>query len=119
MFKFKNNAFHVTRGDSGTISIAYEDGSLLPSSTICFRVYEKDGFDSDPIINIEESLSGNAQFHSLYIDSSQTMKFENPIGDKDEYWYELKLGPDKTVLGYDETGAKIFYVYPTGKDSRG
>lgn len=119
MFKFVNKTFHVTRGDSGTISIAYADGSSLPASTLCFRVYAKDGFDSDPIINIEESLSGSSHLHTLYVDSSQTMKFENPTTDKDEYWYELKLGPDKTVLGYDETGAKIFYVYPTGKDDRG
>ena len=32
MFKFQNNTFHVTRGDSGSITIAYKDGSALPGT---------------------------------------------------------------------------------------
>ena len=43
---------------------------------------------------------------------------DNPENDRDEYWYELKIGPTNTVLGYDEQGAKIFYLYPTGKDKK-
>lgn len=118
MFKFTNNTFHVTRGDKGSITIAYSDGSVLPACTLMFRVYEQNGLDSDPIINIEQNLSGDTDSYVLDIDGSQTIKFENPSKDKDEYWYELKLGPDNTVLGYDETGAKLFYVYPTGKDKQ-
>ena len=116
MFKFTNNTFHVTRGDSGSITIEYQDGATLPASTLLFRVYEQNGFDSDPIINIEENLPGDTTSFILDIPTSETQKFNNPEGEKDEYWYELKIGPDNTVLGYDETGAKLFYVYPTGKD---
>ena len=118
MFKFTNNTFHVTRGDSGSITIAYQDGSLLPANTLIFRVYEQNGFDSDPIINIVKNITGNSTTFTIDVDASETIKFDNPDRDKDEYWYELKLGPDNTVLGYDETGAKIFYVYPTGKDKK-
>ena len=115
MFKFTNNTFHVTRGDSGSITIAYKDGSILPSSTILFRVYEKNGFDGDPILEQIGTPAGNTSSFVLDINSEKTMKFANPVGDKDEYWYELKIGPDNTVLGYDETGAKRFYIYPSGK----
>lgn len=115
MFKFKNNTFHVTRGDKGSITIAYADGSALPG-TICFRVYGKNELDSKPIINIEKEIGSNTTSYELHLSSEDTYKFDNPANGKEEYWYELKLGPDNTVLGYDESGAKIFYLYPTGKD---
>jgi hypothetical protein len=116
MFKFTNNTFHVTRGDKGSITIAYADGAELPG-TICFRVYEKDGLDSKPIINKEIEIDDNLTSYELVLTSEDTYKFDNPSGsDKEEYWYELKLGPDNTVLGCDERGPKIFYIYPTGKD---
>lgn len=116
MFKFTNNTFHVTRGDSGSVTIEYQDGSNLPASTILFRVYEKDGLDAEPKINIEDNLPGDTNSYILEIPGYETMKLDNPVGEKDEYWYELKIGLENTVLGYDETGAKLFYVYPTGKD---
>lgn len=36
-----------------------------------------------------------------------------------EYWYEVELNPDtapQTVVCFDETGAKIFELYPEGAD---
>jgi hypothetical protein len=117
MFKFTNNTFHVTRGDSGSVTISYQDGSVLPAgATLMFRVYEQNGFDSDPIIDLAQDLEEGLTSYELVIDGEETSKFDNPAGEKEAYWYELKIGPDNTVLGYDETGAKIFYVYPTGKD---
>ena len=117
MFKFTNNTFHVTRGDSGSITIAYKDGSVLPN-TICFRVYGKDDLNSDPIINKELAIDSGSTSYDLYIYGEDTMQMENPENGKEEYWYELKIGPTNTVLGYDEQGAKIFYLYPTGKDKK-
>lgn len=117
MFKFQNNTFHVTRGDSGSITIAYKDGSALPG-TICFRVYGKEELNSDPIINKEIEIESGTTSYDLIIESGDTMKMDNPENEREEYWYELKIGPTNTVLGYDETGAKIFYLYPTGKDGK-
>ena len=114
MFIFKNNTFHVTRGDSGSITIAYKDGSNLPHSTLTFGVYRKNELDSDPVIWVEEDLPGDTNSITLDIYANPD-KIENPDGDKEEYWYELKLGLLNTVLGYDETGAKLFYLYPSGK----
>lgn len=117
MFKFTNNTFHVTRGDSGSITIAYKDGSVLPG-TICFRVYGKEELNSDPIINKEIEIGSGTTSYDLIIESGDTMQMDNPENEREEYWYELKIGPTNTVLGYDETGAKIFYLYPTGKDKK-
>ena len=33
------------------------------------------------------------------------------------YWYEVELNPDtepQTIIGYDDTGAKLFVLYPEG-----
>ena len=32
-----------------------------------------------------------------------------------DYWYEVKVNEDRTILGYDDSGAKIFKLYPTGE----
>ena len=79
MFKFTNNTFHVTRGDKGSITIAYADGAELPG-TICFRVYEKDGLDSKPIINKEIEIDDNLTSYELVLTSEDTYKFDNPSG---------------------------------------
>lgn len=115
MFKFTNNTFHVTNGDEGSITFSSKDGSNLTGQLV-FRIYEKNGFDSQPKYNKEFTLPGDTSSYVLTFNSSDTYdNFENPINGKEEYWYELKIG-GKTVLGYDETGAKIFYLYPTGQD---
>ena len=34
-----------------------------------------------------------------------------------DYWYEIELNPDtypQTIIGYDESGAKVFRMYPEG-----
>ena len=118
MFKFTNNTFHVTRGDSGSITIAYKDGTNLPAGApVCFRVYKKDELDSDPVIDKTVSIGNNDTSITIELESEDTTaKMENPENGKEEYWYELKVGASNTVLGYDETGAKIFYLYPSGKD---
>lgn len=117
MFKFKNNTFHVTRGDTGTIHFSYKDGSVLPESDLIFKIYEKDALDSNPLLEKKVAINANATSVDLTLYSEETM-----IGDIEnervEYWYEIKLGPDNTILGYDENKAKIFYLYPSGLETK-
>lgn len=115
MFKFKNNTFYVTRGDGGKITFSYKDGSNLPNTDFIFRVYEKNGFDSAPLINESAPTNGETSVTlELFSEHTSLGSIENEIV---EYWYEMKLGPENTILGFDESGAKIFYLYPSGKDN--
>lgn len=115
MFKFQNNTFHVTRGDRGSITFSSSDGSNL-KGILLFRVYRKEELNSQPVLNKEIELDNTAPSYVLNIDSIDTLnEFANPENERDEYWYELKVD-EQTILGYDETGAKIFYLYPTGQD---
>lgn len=116
MFKIVNNTFHVTRGDFGVITVKFKDGSVLPEGAdVSFGVYRKNELDSEPVIWASQSVSSGETSINLSISSSQTFDMENPENGREEYWYELKIGPEFTVLGYDETGPKIFYLYPSGK----
>lgn len=115
MFKIVNNTFHVTRGDSGVITVKFKDGSVLPEgSDVIFSVYRKNELDSQPVLWELKTISSNETSIDLHISSYDTDHFENPENGREEYWYELKVGPDHTVIGYDENGPKIFYLYPTG-----
>lgn len=33
-----------------------------------------------------------------------------------EYWYEIELNGDSTIIGYDNDGAKKLILYPEGAD---
>ena len=36
-----------------------------------------------------------------------------------EYWYEIELNNENTVIGYDNNGPKLFVLYPEGEDIDG
>ena len=31
-----------------------------------------------------------------------------------EYWYEIELNDEETVIGFDKDGAKVLNLYPKG-----
>lgn len=54
--------------------------------------------------------------------SGDDTKIGEVISKPVDYWYEIELNPDthpETVIAYDEKGAKIFRLYPEGKDVDG
>lgn len=41
--------------------------------------------------------------------------FGDPISKPKDYWYEIELNPTtnpQTIIGYDESGPKVFRLYP-------
>ena len=51
--------------------------------------------------------------------TSKETKFGELIHKPKDYWYEVELNPmttPQTVIGYDEDGAKVFRLFPEGKD---
>lgn len=54
--------------------------------------------------------------------SGDDTKIGEVISKPVDYWYEIELNPDtqpETIIAYDENGAKIFRLYPEGKDVDG
>jgi hypothetical protein len=54
--------------------------------------------------------------------SGDDTKLGEVISKPTDYWYEIELNPDtypETIVGYDEDGAKVFRLFPEGKDVDG
>lgn len=117
MFKVKNDSFYVTRGDSGSFLLSFDGYSFKRGDTIEFKIYEKNGFDNQPVLIKEKTVMTSESVNEIQIDflGADTLlgEVENKII---EYWYEIILNGDKTVFCYDEEGPKMFYLYPGGLD---
>ena len=44
------------------------------------------------------------------------MKIGEMLNKQVEYWYEIELNNDETIIGYDDDGAKKLILYPEGAD---
>ena len=114
MFKIQNKTFHISRGDSGTIHLKLKNTVFLQGDEVSFRIYEVQGLDSDPIVEVLTTVEeeGDTVDIVLVSDDTDFGELGNEIVD---YWYEVKVNEDRTILGYDDSGAKIFKLYPTGE----
>lgn len=115
MFKIKDETIHITRGDSGTIELSIEDYIFKVGDIVEFRVYNKKGLNQVPLINKKIEIDQEQEVVNIELDSDDT-KIGELVNKETEYWYEIELNNDKTVIGYDENGAKLFILYPEGAD---
>lgn len=115
MFKIKDETIHITRGDSGTIELSIEDYIFKVGDIVEFRVYNKKGLNQVPLINKKIEIDQEQEVVNIELDSNDT-KIGELANKETEYWYEIELNNDKTVIGYDENGAKLFILYPEGAD---
>ena len=85
MFKIVNNTFHVTRGDSGVITVKFKDGSTLPEGAdVTFAVYRKNELDAEPVLFVRKPISSGETSVILLINSSDTFDIENPENGREE-----------------------------------
>ena len=111
----------VTRGDTCSIPIKIRIGeeqyyTFKIGDIVSFSIYDRKGYDKDPYllkeINVEEETE------VVYINlSTIDTRFGDVINKPKEYWYEIELNNNQTVLGYDDKGPKIFMLYPEGGEN--
>ncbi len=122
MFKIEDTTIHITRGDTGVISLIAEDieghdHMFNNGDIIRMKVFEKKNCDNvvlQKIVTIEEPCTSV----DIILTSDDT-KIGEIINKPIDYWYEIELNPEtnpQTILAYDEDGAKIFTLYPEGGD---
>lgn len=118
MFKVNDdNSIYVTRGDFVLLDItADQDGSpyeFKVGDVLRFTIYEKK--DASKVIYAQEvPVEENGYEVKLYIPGEDT-KFGEVISKPVDYWYEVELETTlgtRTIIGYDEEGAKIFRLFP-------
>lgn len=106
----------ITRGDSGSfvapINYAFQGGEVLR-----LKVFRKKACE-DVVLQKDFAIAEATETVSLELTEKDT-RIGGIISKPVDYWYEIELNPftePQTIVGYDEDGAKIFRLYPEGRD---
>lgn len=106
----------ITRGDSGSF-VAPIDYALQPGDVLRLKVFRKKACE-DVVLQKDFVIGEATKTVTLELTEKDT-RIGGVISKPVDYWYEIELNPDnnpKTLVGYDEDGAKIFKLYPEGRD---
>ena len=112
---------HITRGDIAFFTVHADDdgnpytfkvGDIVRMKVCAKKDCTNIAFQKDfPVLEETETVD-------LILNEEET-KIGEVISKPVDYWYEIELNPytnPQTIIGYDEDGAKIFKLYPEGKD---
>lgn len=118
MQKIEGTTIKLNRGDSLSLnlSITLEDNSnytFKVGDTIVFSIYKKGKMNEDAVLLKEINVLEQSESLSISLTNEET-KIGELINKPLEYWYEVELNNQYTVIGYDDTGAKLLILYPEG-----
>lgn len=122
MFQLNEDmSIHVTRGDIVFFTVsAEEDGKnyvFNEDDVVRIKVTAKK--DSRKIfLQKDFVVTASTENVDIILNGNDT-KFGEVISKPKDYWYEVELNPftnPQTIIGYDDDGAKIFKLFPEGKD---
>lgn len=118
MQKIEGTTIKVNRGDVLSFSLSLENEDETPytfqeGDKIIFSIYNKKALNEKAVLIKEvEATSGET---SISINcTKEDMTIGALINKEVEYWYEIELNGEHTIIGYDDTGAKILMLYPEG-----
>lgn len=120
MFVIDSDAtIHITRGDAALISVtANDDGGVYEfknNDVVRFKVFAKKNC-ADVVLQKDTEVTEPTKAVAIILSKEDTTIGEI-INKPVDYWYEVELNPEtnpKTIIGYDDSGAKIFKLYPEG-----
>ena len=115
MFKIENKHIYLTKGDKAVIDFSIPDYQFKIGDIISMGIYEKRGFTKDALFLIDVKVDNVTDKVEIIINSDDTKDFlvENkPV----DFWYEIQLNHEDTIIGYDEEDAKIITIFPGGSD---
>jgi len=116
-------SIYATRGDIVCLNVSATDDStggtyeFQPGDIVRMKIFAKK--DAENVVMQKDfPVVGKTDSVGVYLDESDT-KIGDVISKPTDYWYEIELNPytnPQTIVGYDEDGAKIFKLFPEGKD---
>lgn len=110
MFKIKGQNIHLNRGDAISITINCNE-PFSAGDTIKFSVCKKGDY-STIIFKKEFTVIEESNSYTIELTSEDT-RLGSPLKSSTaEYWYEIELNGNTTLIGFDESGAKEFILYP-------
>ena len=121
MFIYNDNTIYVTRGDIGILSVTAEDNGephvFKQGDLLRLKVFEKKNC-SNVVLQKDTPVTSDTESVDIYLTERDT-KIGGVISKPVDYWYEIELNPlsdPQTIIGYDEWGAKVFTLFPEGRD---
>lgn len=118
----EDGSIYLTRGDIANIEVNAVTPSGEPyvfkvGDVVRFRVFKRQGCNC---VEIQKDFVVEEESESvkLYLNKNDT-KIGELINKPVNYWYEVELNPEtepQTIIGYDESGEKIFKLFPEGGD---
>lgn len=122
MFRVNDDlSIYATRGDAGgfyvTATIGGEPYTFRSGDVVRFKVFGK---KSCGYIALQKdvAVAEDSTQVEIFLDGGET-RFCEVISKPVDYWYEVELNPEtkpQTIIGYDEDGAKVFKLFPEGKE---
>lgn len=117
-------SIYVNRGDIGFFNVtATENGntySFKPGDVLRLKVTTKKACE-DVVLQKDFAVASNTNTVEISLSEKDT-RIGGVISKPVDYWYEVELNPfdnPQTIIGYDDDGAKIFRLFPEGKDLEG
>ena len=115
-------SIYATRGDTVFFTVmAEEHGTpyyFEAGDVLRIKIFEKKNANKVVLEKCFPVTARTDRFTILL--TEEDTKIGDVISKATDYWYEIELNPftnPQTIIGYDEDGAKIFRLFPEGKDS--
>lgn len=113
----EDKSVYVTRGDVCEIPVQHQFNA---GDIVRIKITKKKDCES-VVLQRDFDIQDETDSFVIFLSGDDT-KLGKVISKPTDYWYEIELNPDaypETIVGYDEDGAKIFRLYPEGKDVDG
>lgn len=114
-------SIYVTRGDVVFFSVsADENGSnyiFQEGDVVRIKVTDKKDCEN-VVLQKDFVVTTETESVDILLNGNDT-KIGEVISKPKDYWYEVELNPftnPQTIIGYDDDGAKIFKLFPEGRD---
>lgn len=118
MQKLDGTTIKLNRGDvlKMSLSIDMNDGSkyqFKAGDKVTFSIYDKGKMSNEAVLIKVIEPTQLSEYLNIELSNEET-KLGSFINKPVEYWYEIELNDEYTVIGYDEDGAKKLMLYPEG-----
>lgn len=124
MFKINKDdqTISVTRGDVVLLDISAESEDGIPyvfksGDVVRISIYGKKSCD-EVVLKKDVLISADTEAVPVLLTGDDT-RIGEVISKPVDYWYDVELNPDtypQTIIGYDESGPRVFRLYPEGSE---
>ena len=116
--KIDGTTIKINRGDKLEFNLSIQTDEETPytfqqGDKVVFSIYNKNKMNDKAVLLKEVEAIPNTTSLTISCTSDET-KIGDLINKQVEYWYEIELNNEYTIIGYDEEGAKKVILFPEG-----